>query len=321
MPVPRRGSRFGALALRWHRFRTHRRIVADGISSIRVPFEGIRIHYYEGGPAGADTVVLLHGFLDTAQTFRRMFRSLRRRFRFVAIDLPGFGLSTLPEIRQLWDLRAMARVLGRFLRFQLQLDRPLVLTHSMGGLLSLHAAEYMQAVYNVRLFSEMHFVAPGLLRLHEHERDERRRLLYPETRDQIRQTLDALYHDEIPELPDLILDGLLHAWSVPGYFYLAENTVDEEDDVFFTMPRLRRVKIPLRLYWGEKDQMTPITLGERIARAIPGTKLFRFPNSGHALHIEESGSLAERFLVEAASSPSPSRRGPRRPKRRRSARR
>ena len=305
----RKGSRFGALALRYHRFRSHRRILSDGVASVLVPFEGLNVHYYEGGPPDAETVVLLHGFLDTAQTFRRIFRPLRRRFRFLAIDVPGFGYSTLPEVREIWDLRSMARILGRFMRFELGLDRPRVFTHSMGGLISLHATEYMKETYDVSLFSEMHFVAPGLLRLHEHERDERRRLLYPETREQIRRTLDALYHDEIPELPDLIMDGLLREWSIPGYFYLAENTIDQENDVFFTIARLRKICVPLCLYWGERDQMTPIVLGERIARGVSGTRLIRFPNAGHALHIEEPGTLAERFLRETEAVPRLVRRG------------
>lgn len=294
----RKGSIFGALALRLHRFRSHRRILSDGTTSVRTQFEGLTIHYYEGGPPEAETVVLMHGFLDTAQTFRRIFRPLGRRFRFVALDVPGFGYSTLPEVREIWDLRAMARIVARFLRFHLGLDRPRVLTHSMGGLISLHATEYMQETYGVQLFSELHFAAPGLLRLHEHERDERRRLLYPENREQIRMTLDALYHDEIPELPDLILDGLLREWSVPGYFYLAENTIDQENDVFFTIPRLRKIGLPLRLYWGERDRMTPISLGERIQRGVRGTRLIRFPDAGHALHVEEPGTLAEHFLRE-----------------------
>lgn len=302
----------GQLALRLRRYQMHRRILADGMRSVQSTFEGGRLHYYEGGLPAGEPLVLLHGFLDTAQTFRRLFRSLGKRFRLIAIDVPGFGYSTLPEIREIWDLRRMARILARFIRFELDLKRSRILTHSMGGLISLHAAEYMQRVYNEELFCEFHLAAPGLLRLHEHDRNERRRLLYPQTREEIRQTLDALYHHEIPELPDLILDGLLREWSIAGYFFLAENTIEEEDLVFFTLPRLRKLGTRLHLYWGNDDHMTPIALAERIRRGVPGTTLVRFDHAGHALHIEEPGRLAEAFLnqIDAAETSARKRRTP-----------
>src|SRR5690606_18706749 len=83
------------------------------------------------------------------------------------------------------------------------------------------------------------------------------------------------------------------------YFYLAENTIDEESNVFFTTARLRALRIPLALYWGKEDHVTPLALAGRIRRAVPGTIVEEFQSAGHALHIENVDELLERLARHA----------------------
>jgi len=49
------------------------------------------------GPADAPVMLLLHGAPMTSIGFARMISPLRRRFRVIAPDLPGFGDSELPD--------------------------------------------------------------------------------------------------------------------------------------------------------------------------------------------------------------------------------
>lgn len=58
---------------------------------------GLNIFYREAGPADAPVVVLLHGFPSSSHMFRNLIPALADRYRVIAPDLPGFGLSDMPS--------------------------------------------------------------------------------------------------------------------------------------------------------------------------------------------------------------------------------
>jgi pimeloyl-ACP methyl ester carboxylesterase len=58
--------------------------------------QGRRLFYREAGPAGAPTVVLLHGFPTSSFMFRELIPELADRYHVIAPDYLGFGLSDAP---------------------------------------------------------------------------------------------------------------------------------------------------------------------------------------------------------------------------------
>jgi pimeloyl-ACP methyl ester carboxylesterase len=58
--------------------------------------DGQQIFYREAGPADAPVLVLLHGFPTSSYMFRDLIPLLADRFRVVAPDHLGFGLSSAP---------------------------------------------------------------------------------------------------------------------------------------------------------------------------------------------------------------------------------
>ena len=61
--------------------------------------DGHQIFYREAGPAGAPTVVLLHGFPSSSHMFRDLIPKLAGKFRVVAPDYLGFGYSDQPSVQ------------------------------------------------------------------------------------------------------------------------------------------------------------------------------------------------------------------------------
>jgi pimeloyl-ACP methyl ester carboxylesterase len=61
-----------------------------------VEVDGVEIFYREAGPADAPVIVLLHGFPSSSNMFRNLIPALADRYRVVAPDYPGFGLSAMP---------------------------------------------------------------------------------------------------------------------------------------------------------------------------------------------------------------------------------
>ncbi|MGW3331769.1 alpha/beta fold hydrolase [Streptomyces rubiginosohelvolus] len=57
---------------------------------------GRRVFYREAGPAGAPTVVLLHGFPTSSRMFRHLIPALADRYHVIAPDHLGFGQSATP---------------------------------------------------------------------------------------------------------------------------------------------------------------------------------------------------------------------------------
>ncbi|MEU6676525.1 alpha/beta hydrolase [Streptomyces sp. NPDC046925] len=69
----------------------------DGFAHRWVDADGIRLHAVEGGQPSGPAVVLLAGFPQSWQAWRKVMPRLADRFRVIAIDLPGQGHSERPE--------------------------------------------------------------------------------------------------------------------------------------------------------------------------------------------------------------------------------
>jgi pimeloyl-ACP methyl ester carboxylesterase len=62
-----------------------------------VEVDGLSIFYREAGPAGAPTLLLLHGLPSSSRMFETLFARLSDQFHLIAPDYPGFGHSDWPE--------------------------------------------------------------------------------------------------------------------------------------------------------------------------------------------------------------------------------
>jgi pimeloyl-ACP methyl ester carboxylesterase len=78
---------------------------------------GLSIFYREAGPAGAPTLLLLHGLPSSSRMFEPLFARLSDRYHLVAPDYPGFGHSDWPEPgRFAYTFDNIASVMDAFLQ-------------------------------------------------------------------------------------------------------------------------------------------------------------------------------------------------------------
>ena len=95
----------------------------------------MRLAVHDFGGTGPD-VLLLHGGADNLETWRDLVPRLRPRFRIVAYDARGHGQSPTPETVSVTEHVAdVTAVADRF-----ELEHPLLVGHSMGGVNALLAA-------------------------------------------------------------------------------------------------------------------------------------------------------------------------------------
>ena len=102
--------------------------------------DGLQIFYRVAGPADAPVLLLPHGYPCSSFQYRRLLPALADRWRLVAPDFPGFGLSDTPdEARFGYDFDAYAAFLERFAD-ALGLRRHALYLHDYGSQIGLRLA-------------------------------------------------------------------------------------------------------------------------------------------------------------------------------------
>ncbi|HEY4327805.1 MAG TPA: alpha/beta hydrolase [Mucilaginibacter sp.] len=67
------------------------------VKYLKTKIEDLNIFYRESGPAGAPTILLLHGFPTSSHMYRNLIPLLNENYHVIAPDLPGFGYSDAPK--------------------------------------------------------------------------------------------------------------------------------------------------------------------------------------------------------------------------------
>jgi len=65
----------------------------------RIVADGLTVFYREAGRRDAPVILLLHGFPTSSFQYRELIPRLADRYRVIAPDLPGFGLTEVPAER------------------------------------------------------------------------------------------------------------------------------------------------------------------------------------------------------------------------------
>ncbi|MGH6653828.1 MAG: alpha/beta fold hydrolase [Actinocrinis sp.] len=95
--------------------------------------DGHRLFYREAGPADGPVIVLLHGFPTSSFMFRTLIPALADRYRVIAPDHLGFGLSDAPSTDSFdYTFDALADLTAKLLA-QLGVQRYAIYVHDYGA--------------------------------------------------------------------------------------------------------------------------------------------------------------------------------------------
>ncbi|MEM8772249.1 MAG: alpha/beta hydrolase [Pseudomonadota bacterium] len=252
----------------------NRRAGGDVYREGYVDAENYRLHYVEAGPEQGELVFFYHGFPSFWLCFRPQMEALRRRYRVVAVDALGAGLSDKPDDLAAYKVEALAAQLDAVAR-HLNGDQQFhLIGHDWGAALAWAYA----AAYGERLRSVIGMSAPSynaLLELLETNEKQRLRSEYMQhfratTAAEIRadppgETLWARSYDRLLARGDLSAEeGALFrqalapaAASNGGYNWYRANIppFDEIDESDYWPARGSVIEPPALLLWGEEDQI------------------------------------------------------------------
>ncbi|RPH43449.1 MAG: alpha/beta hydrolase [Planctomycetota bacterium] len=101
---------------------------------LSVSVDGAEVAYAQQGRLALPPLVMLHGWAASHKFWKYCFSAFSPRWRVIAPDLVGFGISEKPK--RDYTLDGLASWLGKFLD-AMKLDRVTLVAHSMGGTIAL----------------------------------------------------------------------------------------------------------------------------------------------------------------------------------------
>ncbi|AMR66632.1 alpha/beta fold hydrolase [Aquipseudomonas alcaligenes] len=261
-----------------------------GLSPRTVNVDGLTLHYYEGGPADAPTLLMIHGFGANRDNWLRFARHFKD-YRVIALDLPGFGESSKPDIdydvaSQTERVHAFAKTLG--------LTRLHLIGNSMGGhIAALYAARHPEQVLSVALLDNAGVTSPRKSEMFTMiERGEPNPLVVRQAED-----FDALMRFVFvnpPPLPESLKRHFAEQSMANQAIYdkifrqLRERYVPLE-------PELPKIQVPTLLLWGEQDRVLDVSSIEVMKPLLKQPSVVIMPDCGHAPMIERPEETARHY--------------------------
>ncbi len=240
---------------------------------------GQRIHWTEAG--NGPPVILLHGLGSDSSEWARTTGWLSAHRRVLAFDQVGFGQSGKPALR--YRIETLVSFLEGFYE-DLRIERASLVAHGFSGAVAVaFAASHPKAV------ERMVLVNSGFLL-----DSQNLQLLNPMTRHEAQElTKLTRFSVSAAESDAIWADSMVSAAANQA---LIDSATEHGDSVGLLLAKIAQ---PTLVIWGSKDQLTPVTVGEKIHAAIPASQMVILEKAGHAPQREqpkEFATVVDQFL-------------------------
>lgn len=242
---------------------------------LRIPYR-LKLTKYRSPARPKATLVLLHGLGASGAMWRPIIDKLPTNIRIVAIDLVGFGDSPSPN-RAHYNARMQARAVLRTLRRAGIYQSPIIVGHSLGGLVAVECAQVAKRPIKSLILCSPPFYDPSKLAAKR-----------PSTQD---AALIKLY-SEIARNPKRALAMLRFASRAgiinPGFEVSQANieayiaTLNAAIINQSSFDDAKRLKIPTYIVSGRFDMFVISSNLRRLARDNPNIKL-QTVNAAHEI--------------------------------------
>ncbi|WP_426754142.1 alpha/beta fold hydrolase [Myxococcus sp. Y35] len=272
------------------------------------------VHWLPGGgalrvlEAGAGpTVVLLHGRGGAASSWFAYLTALARTHRVLAVDLPGFGLSSPTDgpLTTAEEAVAFFTAPVEALLARLAPGPVSVVGHSLGGLVALELALRGRVpVERLGLVGAMG-LGPEMAR--------KARLFFRSGPERLARALGPWAWARMVPPPQTplgqrlgALDYELHArpGTSPEVARAFDLLVPLVGEVFHRARQLDAVGVPVLVVWGEREDVLPVSMAEQAARRLPQAQLVRV-DAGHSPHQERPERVLPELKTFLDAQPSP----------------
>ena len=239
-----------------------------------------RIYYTDQGTG--ESVILLHGYLESGEIWKSFALKLCTGFRVITVDLPGHGLSDVyGEIHSMEFLAASLKSLLS----SLDVKKAFITGHSLGGYVTLAFLElYPEALSGYCLFHSQPFAdSPETIEKRRREiqlaESGRKDQIYP---GNVAKMFAA---DNLEKFKDALRNSVEIASKIPGEGIAALLRGMMERPSRSAL--MEEGKVPCLWILGAKDNYIDCEAIQKKVRLPLNAKLVVLNNSGHLGFIEE----------------------------------
>lgn len=260
--------------------------------------DGITIHYREYG--AGEPLLLIHGFTSSSYTWTDVAPELSKKYRVIAPDLPGFGLTSKPKDAP-YNYKAFSEALIKLMD-KLGVQKASVAGNSMGGGTALQLTLDHPDRVDKLILIDSAGVAHG-------DKDIMFRLMATPGINSFMSacnnpTFTALNLKKMAFYDDSkVTREKAEAYFLPfrtkGALNAAARTMNE-NDLAGPEPRLGEIKKETLIIWGDKDALIYPPVAYKFEKSIKGSRLEILEKCGHMPQEErpeETAAIMMRFLA------------------------
>jgi pimeloyl-ACP methyl ester carboxylesterase len=262
----------------------------------------VRISYEVRG-SGSVTLVMLHGFGASLETWRDIQPFLEPRYRLVLVDMKGFGNSSKPEDNaySILDQTAIITALCK----SLDLKDYVLIGHSYGGAVALatyltnHASGSPNPVRSLVLIDPPWYVQkfPLFIKMLRTGMVNHISLNLLSSRTRTKYILNQVFLDKSKVTPERI-DRYAKYLDLPGSHHAliasARQIIPANPTLFSS--RTHEVAVPTLILWGANDTLIPKWQGERLHKEIRDSQFVVFAKCGHVPQEEQPEETAQKLI-------------------------
>ncbi|MEA2255641.1 MAG: hypothetical protein QOG35_1686 [Solirubrobacteraceae bacterium] len=252
-------------------------------------------------------VVFIHGLSGSWQNWLEQLPVFARDHRVVALDLPGFGASPMPEERI--SIPGYGRLVVALLD-ELGIDHAAIVGNSMGGFIGAEMA--IAAPSRVERLTLVSAAGLSIADLRNESalavlrKLDRRLAAYAgwlgtrssaiTSRRRARQMVFRLVAHRPELLSGALVSEQVRGSGKPGFVAALDALTD-----YPIRDRLGEIGCPVLIVWGARDLLVPVRDADVFERLIPNSRKVVWPDTGHMAMLERPAAfnaLLEAFLEE-----------------------
>ena len=259
--------------------------------------------YTQYGNPKNETLLFLHGFGESKETWRFLVPRLSEKYHLVLLDLKGFGQSPKVEDdaysvydqanevasfikkKKLQEVTVVGRSFGGGVALVLALmQKDKLMAQNIKRLILINSMSYKQGLPS--MLKTLNQPIIGYLGIHLMSNDWMAEEAYR----------FAFYNNDL--IPKESTDYASYVLSTPLAKYVYLETVEQliPDDINSIQRRYREIVLPTLILWGKEDVSIGVHNAYQLKRDLKNSKLVIFPRVGHMPNEEVPQKVVSEIL-------------------------
>lgn len=257
---------------------------------------GHNLHYIDEGEG--ETILFVHGTPSWSFDFRKIIKALRNKYRCIAIDHIGFGLSDKPADYDYSTLNH-SQTLERFIREE-QLKNLTLVVHDFGGPIGLNVAiKHPDLFTNIVILNSWLWSSvsdPDFIKLRKVLKSPFLPFLYLYLNFSPRFILPRSFGDH--KLPGTLLKQYTRPFANKSQRYgalaFARSLLNNQEwfEELWSKKEALGSK-PMLIIWGMKDPVIKPTYLEKFISGFPQARIKKLESCGHFPQEEQAGEVVK----------------------------